>query len=141
MNWASDVDDGNVDDEILRTLSDKVRCQSIQITSSDQRLQRQRQYNNRGYPSRSFLLRSMHVLIWCNTSSLRWLEFKTKNNCWLQMRLLSFYIMSKYLNSRIYNLRFRHKYENKCIALINKINFRKQNWMISRSCELGMGKT
>ena len=63
MNWASDVDDGNVDDEILRTLSDKVRCQSIQITSADQRLQRQREYNARGYPSRSFLLRSMHVLI------------------------------------------------------------------------------
>ena len=31
----------------------------------------------------------------------------------------------KYLNSRIYNLRFWHKYENKCITLMAEINFRK----------------
>lgn len=37
MNWASDVDSGKVNDEILKTLSAKVRCSPKIITHLERR--------------------------------------------------------------------------------------------------------
>ena len=56
MNWASDVDGGNVDEEILKTLTSKVRSDRRKSTKRDPRLQRTIRYHDP-------LLRSMHVFV------------------------------------------------------------------------------
>ena len=64
MNWATDVYDGKVDEEILETLSSRVRGSTIKVTKSDRRLERTR-YNNEdvNHQLRHSLLRAMHVFV------------------------------------------------------------------------------